>query len=53
MDDGRQLGTYVVLRGSATSEELTGALQTPCEIAIVDEFPRNATGKVLRNKLGG
>ncbi|MFB6722859.1 AMP-binding protein [Kribbella sp. NPDC056345] len=59
-DFGQRLVGYVVLRGEATPDELIAYVRanlarykTPREIVIVDEFPRNATGKVLRNRFGG
>ncbi|WP_405058915.1 AMP-binding protein [Kribbella sp. NBC_01505] len=58
-DYGQRLVGYVVLRGSATADELIAHVRanlarykTPREIVIVDSFPRNATGKILRNKFG-
>ena len=58
-DFGQRLVGYVVLRGEATPDELIehvrgnlARYKTPREVVVVDEFPRNATGKVLRNKLG-
>jgi len=57
-DFGQRLVAYVVLRGEATPDELIehvranlARYKTPREIVIVDELPRNATGKVLRTKL--
>ncbi|TDD47077.1 AMP-dependent synthetase [Kribbella antibiotica] len=57
-DFGQRLVGYVVLRGTATPDELIehvrenlARYKTPREIIIIDELPRNATGKVLRNKL--
>ncbi|MFC9688907.1 AMP-binding protein [Kribbella sp. NPDC056951] len=58
-DFGQRLVAYVVLRGEATPDELIAHVRanlarykTPREVIVVDEFPRNATGKVLRNKFG-
>ncbi|WP_460661683.1 AMP-binding protein [Kribbella swartbergensis] len=55
---GQRLIGYVVLREPATEEELLDHVKanlarykTPRQIVTLDEFPRNATGKVLRNRL--
>lgn len=55
---GQRLIAYVVLHSPATEEELLthvkanlARYKTPRQIVILDEFPRNATGKVLRGKL--
>ncbi|MGW7685386.1 AMP-binding protein [Kribbella sp. NPDC054772] len=55
---GQRLVAYVVLREPATGDELIehvkanlARYKTPRQIVILDEFPRNATGKVLRGKL--
>jgi fatty-acyl-CoA synthase len=55
---GQRLVAYVVLHESATENELIAHVKanlarykTPRQIVILDEFPRNATGKVLRGKL--
>jgi acyl-CoA synthetase (AMP-forming)/AMP-acid ligase II len=55
---GQRLIGYVVLREPATEDELLDHVRanlarykTPRQIVVLDEFPRNATGKVLRNKL--
>ncbi|MFD3401705.1 AMP-binding protein [Kribbella sp. NPDC058693] len=57
-DFGQRLVAYVVLREPATEDELIAHVKaslarykTPRQIVILDEFPRNATGKVLRGKL--
>ncbi|WP_432894286.1 AMP-binding protein [Kribbella sp. CA-245084] len=57
-DFGQRLVAYVVLREPATEDELIAHVKanlarykTPRQIVILDEFPRNATGKVLRIKL--
>ncbi|WUJ69897.1 AMP-binding protein [Kribbella soli] len=57
-DFGQRLVAYVVLREPATEDELIAHVKanlarykTPRQIVILDEFPRNATGKVLRSKL--
>jgi fatty-acyl-CoA synthase len=57
-DFGQRLIAYVVLREPATEDELIAHVKTnlaryktPRQVVILDEFPRNATGKVLRNKL--
>jgi fatty-acyl-CoA synthase len=56
-DFGQRLVGYVVLRSPATPDELIAHVRgelarykTPREIVVVDEFPRNATGKLLRNR---
>jgi fatty-acyl-CoA synthase len=55
---GQRLVAYVVLREPATEDDLIAHVKsnlarykTPRQIVILDEFPRNATGKVLRSKL--
>jgi len=57
---GQRLKAYVVARGGSTpsSEELIEHLRqhvarymVPKEYELLDELPRNATGKVLRSKL--
>ncbi|MGW1347557.1 AMP-binding protein [Kribbella sp. NPDC002412] len=55
---GQRLVGYVVLREPATEDELIDHVKanlarykTPRQIVVLDEFPRNATGKVLRSKL--
>ncbi|MEU4608565.1 AMP-binding protein [Kribbella sp. NPDC023972] len=55
---GQRLVGYVVLREPATEDELIehvranlARYKTPRQIVVLDEFPRNATGKVLRSKL--
>ena len=57
-DFGQRLVAYVVLREPATEDELIAHVRanlarykTPRQIVILDEFPRNATGKVLRSEL--
>ncbi|MER7247133.1 AMP-binding protein [Kribbella sp. NPDC000426] len=57
-DFGQRLVAYVVLREPATEDELIehvkanlARYKTPRQVVILDEFPRNATGKVLRSKL--
>ncbi|MEV0800036.1 AMP-binding protein [Kribbella sp. NPDC050281] len=55
---GQRLIAYVVLREPVSEDDLMAHVRanlarykTPREIRIVEEFPRNATGKVLRNRL--
>nr|WP_238355053.1 AMP-binding protein [Kribbella sandramycini] len=55
---GQRLAAYVVLRSEVTEDELIAHVRaslarykTPREVVILDALPRNATGKVLRNKL--
>ena len=55
---GQRLVAYVVLHEPATEDELIehvranlARYKTPRQIVVLDEFPRNATGKVLRTKL--
>lgn len=55
---GQRLVAYVVLREAATEDELIAHVRanlarykTPRQIVVLEEFPRNATGKVLRSKL--
>ncbi|TDW92041.1 AMP-binding protein [Kribbella sp. VKM Ac-2566] len=55
---GQRLIAYVVLDSPATEDELLthvkanlARYKTPRRIVVLDEFPRNATGKVLRGKL--
>ncbi|TDO52070.1 fatty-acyl-CoA synthase [Kribbella sp. VKM Ac-2571] len=55
---GQRLIAYVVLHSPATEDELLthvkanlARYKTPRQIVVLDEFPRNATGKVLRGKL--
>lgn len=57
-DFGQRLIAYVVLREPVSPEELIDHVKanlarykTPRQIVVLDEFPRNATGKVLRGKL--
>ena len=55
---GQRLVGYVVLREPATQDELIehvranlARYKTPRQIVVLQDFPRNATGKVLRSKL--
>jgi acyl-CoA synthetase (AMP-forming)/AMP-acid ligase II len=55
---GQRLVAYVVLGDAATEDELIAHVRanlarykTPRQIVVLEEFPRNATGKVLRGKL--
>ena len=55
---GQRLVAYVVLREPATEDDLLthvkanlARYKAPRQVVVLDEFPRNATGKVLRNKL--
>ncbi|HEY3558804.1 MAG TPA: AMP-binding protein, partial [Kribbella sp.] len=55
---GQRLIAYVVLRTPATEDELLTHVKSnlarykaPRQIVVLDEFPRNATGKVLRSRL--
>ncbi|MET9273125.1 AMP-binding protein [Kribbella sp. NPDC003557] len=55
---GQRLVAYVVLREPVTEDDLLthvkanlARYKTPRRIVVLDEFPRNATGKVLRSKL--
>ncbi|GAA3115230.1 fatty-acyl-CoA synthase [Kribbella aluminosa] len=55
---GQRLLAYVVLTAPATEDELIAHVKanlarykTPRQVVILDELPRNATGKVLRNRL--
>lgn len=57
-DFGQRLVAYVALRAAATEDELIAHVRanlarykTPRQVVVLDEFPRNATGKVLRSKL--
>jgi fatty-acyl-CoA synthase len=57
-DFGQRLVGYVVLRKAATEDELRDHVKAnlarykvPRQIVILDEFPRNATGKVVRGDL--
>ncbi|WP_328999916.1 AMP-binding protein [Kribbella sp. NBC_00709] len=57
-DFGQRLIAYVVLREPVSEDELIAHVKanlarykTPRQIIVLDEFPRNATGKVLRGKL--
>jgi fatty-acyl-CoA synthase len=60
-DYGQRLAAYVVTRpgGTVGGEELKtyvkanlARFKVPRDVVFVDELPRNATGKLLRNKLG-
>jgi fatty-acyl-CoA synthase len=55
---GQRLIAYVVLREPATEDELIAHVKaqlarykTPRQIVVLDDFPRNATGKVVRSQL--
>ena len=55
---GQRLIAYVVLNEPVTEDDLIAHVKanlarykTPRRVVILDEFPRNATGKVLRSKL--
>ncbi|HZX05871.1 AMP-binding protein [Kribbella sp.] len=55
---GQRLVAYVVLTAPATEDELIAHVKAnlarykaPRQVVILDELPRNATGKVLRNRL--
>ncbi|MFC5267768.1 AMP-binding protein [Kribbella qitaiheensis] len=55
---GQRLIAYVVPSGPVTEDELIAHVRanlarfkTPRKIVLVDDLPRNATGKVLRNRL--
>ena len=59
-DFGKRLRAFVVLRdGAAASEDELKAhvkdnlarYKVPREIVVLDELPRNATGKVLKREL--
>lgn len=56
---GQRLVAYVVPAGEVTEDELIqhvranlARYKTPRKVVLVDDLPRNATGKILRNKLG-
>jgi fatty-acyl-CoA synthase len=58
---GQRLAAYVVTRPGDTvdAEELKtyvkgnlARFKVPRDVVFVDELPRNATGKLLRHKLG-
>jgi acyl-CoA synthetase (AMP-forming)/AMP-acid ligase II/uncharacterized protein YndB with AHSA1/START domain len=56
---GQRLKAFVVLRGDADEAALQAhvkaelaAFKVPREVVVVDELPRNATGKVLKRELG-
>ncbi|HEY3557672.1 MAG TPA: AMP-binding protein [Kribbella sp.] len=55
---GQRLIAYVVLAEPATEDELIAHVKsnlarykTPRQVVVLDEFPRNATGKVVRSNL--
>jgi fatty-acyl-CoA synthase len=55
---GQRLKAFVVLRGDVDTDELKQLVKTnlasykvPREIVVMDELPRNATGKVLKREL--
>ena len=57
-DFGMRLRAFVVVSGSVTEDELKehvkqnlARFKVPREIVIMDELPRNATGKVLKREL--
>ncbi|MGW6281748.1 AMP-binding protein [Kribbella sp. NPDC055071] len=57
-DFGQRLIAYVVLREPITEDELIAHVKaqlarykTPRQIVVLDDFPRNATGKVVRSRL--
>jgi fatty-acyl-CoA synthase len=57
-DFGQRLRAYVVSSSEVTAEELKSYVRAnlarfkvPREVIFLDELPRNATGKLLRNKL--
>ena len=61
-DYGQRLEAYVVLRDGAevTPEQLQGyvkdklaGFKTPRRVVVLDDLPRNDTGKVLKRELGG
>lgn len=56
---GELVGAAVTLRGEATTAELVShcrerlaAFKVPARIAVLDEIPRTATGKVQRRRVG-
>jgi fatty-acyl-CoA synthase len=58
-DFGQRLRAYVVLRAEVSADDLKAHVRAnlarfkvPREIEFLDELPRNATGKLLRTKLG-
>lgn len=61
MDDpefGKRLRAFVVLRAETSEDDLKGWVKAnlarykvPREIRVLDELPRNATGKVLKREL--
>ena len=60
-DFGQRLAAFVVRRGKAkiSAKKIQDAVKAalarhkvPRDISFLDELPRNATGKVLRNRLG-
>ncbi len=57
-DFGQRLRAFVVLRSPATEDELKehvrdelARFKVPREIVVLDELPRNGTGKVLKREL--
>jgi acyl-CoA synthetase (AMP-forming)/AMP-acid ligase II len=55
---GQRLKAFVVLRSDVDPEELKAHVRSnlasykvPREIVVLDELPRNATGKVLKREL--
>jgi fatty-acyl-CoA synthase len=55
---GQRLVAYVAPAGQVTEDDLIqyvranlARYKTPRKIVLVEDFPRNATGKILRNKL--
>jgi acyl-CoA synthetase (AMP-forming)/AMP-acid ligase II len=58
VDFGQRLKAFVVLRSDADIDELKryvrqhlAAFKVPREIVVLDELPRNSTGKVLKREL--
>jgi fatty-acyl-CoA synthase len=58
-DFGQRLRAYVVLHGTVLDEEAVrehlrtrlARYEQPRDLVVLDEIPRNATGKVLRKQL--
>ncbi len=57
-DYGKRLRAFVALKGDATEDELKAHVKAnlagykvPREIVIMDELPRNATGKIVKKDL--
>jgi len=56
---GRRLRAFVVISDDAVSEDVLkdwvkenlARYKVPREIVVLDELPRNATGKILRRRL--